>query len=83
MYNHHMKPITFNVSEPLYELYRETARRTDRTTAELIREAMAVYAHDRLLAPDPLDSWRPLSLGVIQRDWVDGSFRDDMIDDRY
>ncbi len=38
-----MKTITINVSEPVYRDFQEYARRNDRTTSELIREAMEEY----------------------------------------
>lgn len=38
-----MKTITVNVSEPVYREFQDYARRNDRKTAELIREAMEDY----------------------------------------
>jgi len=78
-----MKPVTINVSEPLYRLFKETARTSDRTAAELIREAMAEYAKNRILGGGTLENWRPLSLGRVKKDWVSKDFRDEMLDDRY
>jgi len=38
-----MKTVTVNVSEPVYEEFQAHARRVDRKTSELIREAMELY----------------------------------------
>jgi hypothetical protein len=39
-----MKTISLSVSEKDYELFREEAKRSNRSIASLIREAMAVHA---------------------------------------
>jgi predicted transcriptional regulator len=83
MYNDHMKPITINVSEPLYRLFKETARSSDRTASELIREAMEDYARNRILGAGTLENWQPISLGEVKKDWASGDFRNEMLDDRY
>jgi hypothetical protein len=60
-----MKTITINVSEPVYRDFQEHARRQDRKTSELIREAMEAY-RDRHIRPRPsLKELEPLSLGNI------------------
>ncbi|MCH8473693.1 MAG: ribbon-helix-helix protein, CopG family [Opitutales bacterium] len=43
-----MKPITVNVSESTYREFKEQARRQDRKTAELIREAMEFYREKKI-----------------------------------
>ncbi|MEM1221842.1 MAG: hypothetical protein AAGH40_03705 [Verrucomicrobiota bacterium] len=43
-----MKTITINVSEPVYREFQEYARRKDRKTAELIREAMEQYRENTI-----------------------------------
>ena len=43
-----MKTITVNVSEPVYEDFQAFARRVDRKTSELIREAMELYLQARI-----------------------------------
>jgi hypothetical protein len=78
-----MKPITIHVSEPLYALFQSEARKRDRKTAELIRDAMESYLERGLLSRPSLDSWEPLSLGEVRHDWADASFRDEMLADRY
>ena len=45
-----MKTITVNVSEPVYRDFQNYARRSDRTTAELIREAMEFYRDQKIAA---------------------------------
>jgi predicted transcriptional regulator len=78
-----MKPVTINVSEPLYQLFKETARGSDRTASELIREAMEDYARNRILGASTLENWQPISLGEVKKDWASGDFRNEMLDDRY
>ena len=45
-----MKAITVNVSEPTYRAFQAYAERTDRTTSELIREAMEMFREQRILS---------------------------------
>jgi hypothetical protein len=60
-----MKTITVNVSEPVYSDFREYARRQDRPTSELIREAMALYRDQRIRPAGSLRDLVPLSLGEV------------------
>ena len=83
MYNMCMKPVTIYVSEIIYSLFKAEALKRDRTTAELIREAMEQYITKKLHPDRGLDEWAPLSLGEVKKDWVDGSFRDEMLDSGY
>jgi hypothetical protein len=62
-----MKTITVNVSEPVYREFQEYARRHDRTTAELIREAMEAYRQRWLGASGSLRDLPPLDLGAVKR----------------
>ncbi len=78
-----MKPITVNISEPIYRRFLEEARKRDKKAAELIREAMEFYLEERLRKSADLDSWTPLSLGAVREDWKDGSFRDELLSQRY
>jgi hypothetical protein len=82
MYNICMKPRTLNVSESMYALFQAEAKRRDRTASELIREAMEFYMVERLKNAPNLDTWKSISLGGVKRDWADGAFRGDMIDER-
>ena len=43
-----MKTITVNVSEPVYEEFREYAKKADRKASELIREAMELYRQQHM-----------------------------------
>ena len=62
-----MKPITVNVPEPVYRDLQSYARTHDRTTSELIREALTAY-RDRLLSTrQSLKTLRPLDLGKMRR----------------
>ncbi len=78
-----MKPITFNVSEPIYHIFRSEAKKRDKKTAELIREAMELYAVEKLRTRPALDTWQPVSLGAIRKDWIDSAYRDEMLEERY
>ena len=62
-----MKPITINVSESTYREFKEYARRHDRKTAELIREAMELYREKKIQdsGATSLRALRPESLGKI------------------
>ena len=60
-----MKTITINVSEPVYEDFRLASKRLDRSTSELIREAMEQYRRERLRPRADLHAFRPRSLGRI------------------
>ncbi len=63
----HMKTITINVSEPVYRSFRQYARQHDRSTSELIREAMQVYT-ERLIQPrHTVRGLAPLALGKVLR----------------
>jgi Ribbon-helix-helix protein, copG family len=60
-----MKTITLNVSEPVYKEFKEYAKRQDRTTSELIREAMATYIHERAQDGKSLGDLPPVQLGRV------------------
>lgn len=60
-----MKTITVNVSEPVYRDFQEHARVNDRTTSELIREAMELYRDQHIRSRTNLRDLRPLSLGKV------------------
>lgn len=62
-----MKTITVNVSEPVYNQIKAYAKRHDRTTSELIREAMAAYVHERVNAEHSLKKMPPLDLGKVKK----------------
>lgn len=62
-----MKTITINVSEPVYREFQEYARKRDRKTAELIREAMEIYRTQKLMPgrQSSIRDIRPVSVGKI------------------
>ena len=61
-----MKTITVNVSEPVYLEFQEHSRRVDRTTSELIREAMEFYRDERIHGrQSSVHELRPLDLGTL------------------
>jgi metal-responsive CopG/Arc/MetJ family transcriptional regulator len=63
-----MKAITINVSEPVYHEFQRYATALDRTTSELIREAMQDYLDRKLSRRTSLKDLGPVSLGRILRD---------------
>ncbi len=58
-----MKTITVNVSEPVYEEFRQFAKKMDRKTSELIREAMELYRQQQMQRRTSLRDRRPASVG--------------------
>jgi predicted transcriptional regulator len=62
-----MKTITINVSAPTYREFQEYARRHDRKTSELIREAMELYRVEKIEGRQTgsLAELEALSLGRI------------------
>ena len=60
----YLKTISVNVSEPVYQDFVEYARRTDRTAAELIREAMELFPQ-RIAARSSIKTLGPLDLGEV------------------
>ena len=67
MYVLYMKTITINVAEPVYRAFRQYARRHDRTTSELIREAMQGYAERTMRSRQTIRGLAPLALGQVLR----------------
>lgn len=66
-----MKAITINVSEPVLKLFKQYAKERDRTTSELIREAMEEYIkakRENLTSLASVMALGPLSLGKIKKD---------------
>ena len=77
-----MKTITVNVSEPTYREFQAYARRKDRKTSELIREAMELYREDKILdsGTRSLRELKPRSLGKIRKPLEAGEdFLEEMI----
>jgi predicted transcriptional regulator len=60
-----MKTITINVSEPVYEEFQLYAKRVDRKTSELIREAMEEYRLNRMNRRTTLRNRRPANVGGV------------------
>ena len=62
-----MKTITINVSEPVYREFQMYAREHDRTTSELIRQAMEEYRLAHLQSGVSLRDLQPVSVGKVLR----------------
>ena len=73
-----MKPITVNVSESVYRDFQAYAKQNDRTTSELIREAMELYRNQRIRSKKSLKDFGPLSLGGVKKLWEES---DDLLDE--
>lgn len=71
-----MKTISVNISEPVYADFLDHAKRTDRTAAELIREAMELFRNQRIRPKTSLAALKPLELGKTLRPL---SHRDDLL----
>ena len=79
-----MKTITVHVSEPIYHEFQSFAKKTDRKTAELIREAMELYCQQRirqrkthsLLDHEPVDMGKPLKPSRSRADLLESFFDD-------
>lgn len=78
MYVSHMKTITLNVSQPVYEAFQEYAREHDRTASEFIREALAIYRDERMRPRQSLRGLPALSLGKVLRPMQPG---DDLLEE--
>lgn len=74
-----MKIITINVSEPIYNDFKAFARERDRSTSELIREAMEAYRDARIRPRPSLRDLRPVSLGAVTREAITAD--DDLLDE--
>lgn len=71
-----MKTISVNVSEPVYEDFMQHAQHTDRTAAELIREAMDLFRREHIRPRTSLKELKPLDLGKALKP---PSRRDDLL----
>lgn len=60
-----MKTITINVSEPVYEAFQSYAKKLDRKTSELIREAMEDYRQTHIARQTSLRDRRPTTVGEV------------------
>jgi hypothetical protein len=77
-----MRTITINVSEPVYEDFRQFARKTDRKASELIREATELYRKEHMQRRTSLKDRRPASVGgPIRAITTEDDLRGEMLDD--
>ncbi len=65
-----MKTITINVSEPVYADFQRYAQQQDRSTSELIREAMEAYRQSRIRPSSSLRDSRPASVQAVLKPWT-------------
>lgn len=77
-----MKTITVNVSEPVYEEFRQYAKKVDRKASELIREAMELYRQMHMQRRTSLHDRHPASVGgPIQPITAEDDLLGEMLDD--
>ncbi|MBN2341316.1 MAG: hypothetical protein JXX29_17005 [Deltaproteobacteria bacterium] len=62
-----MKTITINVSETDYKAFQEYATHHDRTTSELIREAMTQYRAAHMEKGQCILAAPPISVGKVRQ----------------
>jgi len=66
----HMRAVTIHVEEPVYRDFQRLARRTKRSTSELIREAMESFRRSSGKSRVPLwQTTEPASVGHIKTPW--------------
>jgi predicted DNA-binding protein len=73
-----MKAITINVSLPAYQKFKKVAKRLDRTTSELIREAMEEYLERRYSSKRSVFSIAPHSVGEVR---TVSAMREDLLEE--
>jgi Arc/MetJ-type ribon-helix-helix transcriptional regulator len=77
-----MKTITVSVSDPVYEDFREYARKVDRKASELIKEAIELYREQHMQRRTSLRHRHPASVGgPIQAITGEDCILGEMIDD--
>lgn len=77
-----MKTITINVSEPVYKAFQHHARTVDRTTSELVREAMADYYANRIQKSISIRDLPALEVGKVLKPFNRrGDLLEDMLND--
>lgn len=74
-----MKTITINVSEPVYHEFQSYAKKIDRTTSELIRDAMEEYRLKKINIDKKLEKIEPLSLGKVKKNLRLDNLMDEML----
>lgn len=79
-----MKTITINVSAPTYHDFQNYAAAQDRSTSELIREAMAEYCDRKIRRTTSIGQHRSASVGRVLKEIAkESQWRSEILDDRY
>ena len=74
-----MKAVTVHLDDPVYREFQKVARKTRRSTSELIREAMESYRRTLVKKQSSLAEAGPAaSVGKILTPWVG---REDLLED--
>lgn len=61
-----MKPITINVSAPVYKQFQLYAKHRGRKVSELIREAMELFLRSRIENRPSIKSFQPFHLKPVK-----------------
>lgn len=79
-----MRAITVYVSDPVYREFQANAKKQDRKTSELIREAMEYYRDQKLVFQHNATDLKPSSVGKVLREFTrTDDLLDEMTNDRY
>ena len=73
-----MKVVTMHVDEAVYADLQSHARAAGRTTADIVREAMAEYHRAHVRSGRSLRELQPLDLGGVREPWTG---RESLLDD--
>ena len=74
-----MRAVTVHLDDPIYREFQKVARKTRRSTSELIREAMEAYRRTLVKKQSSLAEAGPAaSVGQILTPWVG---REDLLED--
>jgi predicted CopG family antitoxin len=65
-----MKTITVDVNEPIYEEFERFAHEQERSTTEVIREAMELYRREKMRPQYSLRNVKPTSAGTVRKPWT-------------
>ena len=74
-----MKTITINVSEPIYNDFQAYANKADRSTSEIIREAMAAYHRSFIRPQGSIADIPAATMGRLQKPIDLSNLADEML----
>lgn len=74
-----MKTITINVSEPVYRDFQRFASAQDRSTSEIIRQAMEEFRDRKIRPARSVAESAPYYAGKVSGSWWPGDLSDEML----